>query len=199
MRELLVRLQNALPAVETWISTLHERHASASVAASATGCSRLGDYLPAALLQRARAVVVDETPFPPVTELGLPEFQAMAEMPMAGITFGHMYFLSRRHATEAVHLHELVHVIQWETLGIPAFLSTYAVGIALHGYAASPFEKTAFDMQGRFERGEAVADLAGLVSRHARRTCEETEELFRSVGLSMGCGANSGPPPAAGE
>ncbi len=44
----------------------------------------------------------------------------------------------------------------------------------------------AFDMQGRFERGETVPDLAGFVSWHAEQIYRETEELFQAVGLSMG-------------
>jgi hypothetical protein len=185
MRELLVRLQNALPAVEAWISDLHRRHAAESVSADATGCTRLADYLPRSVLQQARAVLVDRVPFPPVGAMGLPEFEAMAAMPIAGITFGHMYFLDRSQATEAIHLHELVHVVQWGTLGVPAFLSAYGVGIVRHGYEASPFETAAFDMQDHFERGEPIPDLTGLVSAHAERIYAETEELFRSVGLTM--------------
>lgn len=75
---------------------------------------------------------------------------------MAGITFGHMYFLHREHAHEAIHFHELVHVVQWAALGAAAFLPTYAVGIAQHGYEASPFELAAFDLQAKFERGDAL-------------------------------------------
>jgi hypothetical protein len=186
VRDLLIRLQDALPTVEAWVANLHRIHASASVAPGAMGIARLAEYLPGSLLKRARAVVVDEVPFPPVVALGLPEFKDLADMQMAGITFGHMYFLNRQHVNDATHLHELVHVIQWSTLGTPAFLSTYAVGIVLHGYGGSPFEMAAFDMQGRFERGESVGDLAGFIAWHAEQVCSEAEEVFRSVGLTIG-------------
>jgi hypothetical protein len=178
-------MQRAQPAVEAWVSELHARSAAQSIAASATGFTRLGQYFPASILEQARAVTVDLMPFPPVRALGLPEFEGLAVMPMAGITFGHMYFLHRDHTREAIHFHELVHVVQWAALGVAAFLPTYAVGIAQHGYEASPFELAAFDLQAKFERGDALPGLVGVISRHAEQTRKEAEKLFRSVGLTM--------------
>ena len=186
MRDLLSRLQRALPAVETWISELHARHTARSVPASSTGFTRLGQYFPASLLQRARAVTVDVMPFPPVRDLGLPEFEAMATMPMAGITFGNMYFLHGERAEEATHFHELVHVVQWSALGVRRFLLTYAVGIAQHGYETSPLEFSAYELQARFERGEAIPGLVEFITWHAEQARREVENLFLSVGLSMG-------------
>jgi hypothetical protein len=124
-------------------------------------------------------------PFPPVAALGLPEFEALAAMPMAGVTFGHMYFLHRDHTQEETHFHEMVHVVQWAGLGIKAFLQTYAVGIARHGYEASPFERVAYDLQARFEREDALPGVVDFIREHAERTRQEAEELFRSFGLTM--------------
>jgi len=185
MRDLLTRMQRGQPAVEAWISDLHASSAPQSVAASATGFTRLGKYFPSSILEQARAVTVDLIPFPPVGALGLPEFEALAAMPMAGITFGHMYFLHREHTHEAIHFHELVHVVQWTTLGVAAFLPTYALGIARHGYESSPFELAAFDLQAKFERSDALPDMVDFIGRHAERTRQEAENVFRFVGLTM--------------
>ena len=185
MRDLLTRLQRALPEVELWMHELQRRHSAAAVTTAESGCSRLREYLPAALLERARAVVVTEIPFPPVAELGLPEFQAMADMPMAGITFGDMYFLSSDHVSEAIHLHELVHVVQWLTLGVPAFLSTYAVDIVRYGYEQCPFEAIAFEAQSRFQREEPMPALAEAIRRHAEDAYADVGTVFHSVGLSI--------------
>jgi hypothetical protein len=185
MRDLLTRMQRAQPAVEAWISELHASNAAQSIAASATGFTRLGQYFPVSILEQARAVTVDLMPFPPVGALGLPEFQALAAMPMAGITFGHMYFLHREDTREAIHFHELVHVVQWATLGVAAFLPTYAVGIAQRGYEASPFELAAFDLQARFEHGDALPGIVEFIGWHAEQTRQEAENIFRSVGLAM--------------
>ena len=176
MHDLLTRLQRALPAVEKWISTLHASSAPHSVSVSATGFARLGRYVPSSVLQGARAVAVDAVPFPPVGALGLPEFEPMAAMPMAGITFGHMYFVQREHWQEPIHFHELVHVVQWSALGVAPFLSTYALGIARHGYEASPLELAAFDLQGKFERGDALPDVVDFISWHAGQTRDEALE-----------------------
>ena len=91
MRDLLQRLQRALPEVGHWIDELHARHLAASIPASDTGFSRLAAHYPAALLRSTRVAMVDDVPFPPVSAYGLPEFEAMANMPMAGITFRNMY------------------------------------------------------------------------------------------------------------
>jgi hypothetical protein len=104
---------------------------------------------------------------------------------MAGITFGSMYFLHRDHTHEAVHFHEVVHVLQWATLGVAAFLPTYAVGIAQHGYRGSPLESAAFDLQDRFERGDALPGVVDFITWQAEQARNEAESLFRSVGLTM--------------
>src|SRR5207244_4655378 len=130
MTDLLQRLQRALPKVGRWIDDLHAKHSQASVSASATGFPRLGSTFPASLLQRARAVTVDTIPFPPVSAYGLREFEHMARMPMAGITFGNMYFVHPSHSSEGIHFHELINVVQWSTLGVNELLLTSALCLA---------------------------------------------------------------------
>jgi hypothetical protein len=185
LRGLLQRLLDAMPTVEGWIVDLHARHAAAAVPASAAALGRVARSFPRSILDEARAVSVDRTPFPPVSALGLPEFAALEAMPAAGITFGHMYFLDRRHAREATHFHELVHVVQWSTLGVSAFLPTYAVGIATRGYEASPLEAMAYDLEGRFLRGEPLTDLVDRIARHAHETRAAAAAVFQSSGLTM--------------
>jgi len=167
------------------MAELQAKSAAHSVPASETGLARLGQYFPQAVLEEARAVIVDAVPLPPVTSLGLPEFEAMRAMPMDGITFGHMYFLRQESASEALHFHELVHVVQWSTLGVEAFLPTYAVGFAERGYRDSPLESMAFALQSRFERGHDMPDLFGLIGRDAEQARKAAEDLFRSVGMAI--------------
>jgi hypothetical protein len=167
------------------MAELHAESAAHSVPTSDAGFARLGRYFPPAVLQRARAVLVDAVPFPPVGALGLPEFEAMAAEPMDGITFGHMYFLRRHSASETLHFHELVHVVQWSALGVEAFLPTYAVGFAQHGYEDSPLESMAFALQSKFERGHDLPDLVSFISWDAEQARKAAETLFRSVGMEM--------------
>jgi hypothetical protein len=186
MRDLLLRLQRALPQVEQWVKELHTRHALEAVPVGEMGFQRLESYLPVDLLQRARAVTIPRIPFPPVSAYGLPEFEQLAQIPMAGITFDDMYFVHPAHASEGVHFHELVHVIQWGALGVRTFLVTYAVGIAQYGYVESPLEAVAYDLQARFEQQAMLPAIVDFVERHAVAARAATATVFREHGLEMG-------------
>jgi hypothetical protein len=102
--ELLHRLLATLPGIESWIDDLHAHHRIESVPASELPFSRLARIFPADLLNATRVAWVRAVPFPPVSAYCLPEFQPMADMPMAGITFGDMYFVDVAHASEGIHL-----------------------------------------------------------------------------------------------
>ena len=155
-----------------------------SVAATELGWRRLVDHFPAGMLDETRVVTVTAIPFPPVTAFGLPEFAPMATTPMAGITFGDMYFV-RPDAPEGVHFHELVHVVQWNALGLSDFLLTYAVGLIQHEYAQSPLEAIAFDLQARFERMAPPGLVSDEVTRHAAAARDAAAALFTAHGFSM--------------
>jgi hypothetical protein len=110
----------------------------------------------------------------------------MADMPMAGITFRDMYFVHPSHSSEGVHFHEMVHVVQWKTLGVRPFLLTYALGIIQYGYEHSPLEAIAFESQARFEQGSAMSSVAEHVGRHALQVCQDAGAVFRAHGLEFG-------------
>ncbi|MGE0594229.1 MAG: hypothetical protein AB7G23_18565 [Vicinamibacterales bacterium] len=186
MTDLLQRLQRARPGILAWMDDLHATHRQASVPASATGYARLASAFPASLLQRARAVAVDRVPFPPVSAYGLPEFESMERRQIAGVTFDDMYFVHRAHASEATHFHELVHVVQWSTLGVDEFLLTYALGVAQHGYVQSPLEAIAFDLQALFEQHAALDGVVDRVARHAVETRDAAAAVFRAHGFRLG-------------
>ena len=181
MHELLRRSLDALPLMERWMDGLRADHVRESVAASALGSGRLFDHFPASMLDETRVVTVSEIPFPPVSAFGLPEFEPMA--PMSGVTFGDMYFV-RPDAPEGVHFHELVHVVQWNALGRSDFLLTYAIGLMQHGYAQSPLEAIAFELQERFERMALPGFIDARVERHAAAARDAAAALFRTHGLA---------------
>jgi hypothetical protein len=186
VRDLLQRLHRALPRVEQWITDLRARHFQGSIAASEVEYPRLAVHFPMDLLKVTRVASVGRIPFPPVSSYGLPEFEAMAGMPMAGITFRDMYFVQPSHSSEGIHFHELVHVVQWSTLGVRDFLLTYALGIVQHGYAESPLEAIAYDLQARFEQGMALPLVAEPIARHAIEARETAMVVFRAHGLALG-------------
>jgi hypothetical protein len=186
MLDLLQRLQRALPQVEQWIDELRARHLPESIRASDVGFPRLATYFPTPLLEGVHVTSVDKIPFPPVAASSLPEFESLANMPMAGITFGDMYFVRPSYSSEGVHFHELVHTVQWSTLGVREFLLTYALGIVQYGYERSPLEAIAFDLQARFKQGDAMPSVAERIARHAVEAREDASGMFRMHGLTWG-------------
>jgi hypothetical protein len=186
LRDFLQRSQRALPAVRQWIADLHTVHARSAIPSSAVAFPVLARWFAPDLLQRAQTVANSPMPFPPVSAFGVPEFEAMAAMPMAGITWGDMYFVDPAQASAGVHGHELVHVVQWSTLGTEAFLLTYAVGLALHGYEQSPLETIASEFGAKVASGPPVAGATEVIARHAIRARDEAAAVFRTQGLRFG-------------
>jgi hypothetical protein len=86
-------------------------------------------------------------------------------MPMAGITYRDTFFISRSDETESLHFHELVHVVQWERLGVDDFLLAYGVGIIQSGYRNSPLEEMAYSLEEDFDRARLPADLVQRIRR----------------------------------
>jgi len=64
---------------------------------------------------------------------------------------------------EALHFHELIHVIQWRLLGPEGFLRAYANGLDEFGYENSPLEKMAYDAEASFKRSSAIFDAEKFV------------------------------------
>jgi hypothetical protein len=176
----LRRLELAIPRVESWIRELHATHGGEAQRVSSLGYAALARAWPAELLEEARVVAVDKNPFPPVSEYGIPEFEPMARGSWAGITFGHMYFVDKAEADEATHFHELCHVVQWKVLGVRNFLLTYALGILSKGYARSPFEAIAYELQEEFEAGRPRSGLVDVITAHARDAHAAAAALIRS-------------------
>jgi len=182
MDDILVRVQLAIPRIESWMKDLHAKHADQAKPADSLGFAGLARAWPADLLKEARAVSVDRTPFPPVLDYGLAEFEGMAQGSWAGITFGHMYFTDKTEANEATHFHELCHVVQWKVLGVNRFLLTYALGILANGYARSPFEAIAYELQEEFEAGRCRSGLVDVLTTHARNAHAKAAAGLRSDG-----------------
>ena len=119
---------------------------------------------PSDLLEKAKAVVVTgNVPFPPLSSMGLPEFAQMENMSMAGITFKDTFFLNRSHHTESLYFHELIHIVQWERLGVDNFLLAYGVGLIQFGHKNSPLEKMAYFLQEGFDCGILTMNIVQLI------------------------------------
>lgn len=185
MTDTLRRLQSALPQVLMWVDRLLEEHARVATPIDLRRFARLPRYWPGDVLRGARVVITSAVPFPPVSAYGLPEFAAMENMSRAGITFRDMFFVDEAHESEAIHFHELVHVVQWDALGAPDFLLTYGVGLAQFGYRKSPLEAIAYDLQASFERGAPIPNLEASIKRHARQSRASAAAVLEQHGIEM--------------
>jgi hypothetical protein len=153
-----------LPLVVRWIDQTLAAHAHQTRPVASFGFARLPNYFSTELLQHAKVVGVARVPVPPLTALGLPEFASFEKGDYSGITFKNTYFVQERRLTdESIHFHELVHVIQWEYLGVERFLLAYGAGLIARGYRDSPVEAMAYELQRRFQRNEPPFDVATAV------------------------------------
>lgn len=187
-KELLERMNRAVGIGAPWIAGLIDEHASKARPIAEAGFRRLKEYFPDDVLRETKVVQVSRIPFPPFVAMGVPEFSAIEELPVAGITFRNVCFIRSEMASESVHFHELVHAVQWRTLGVGNFMLTYGIGLLLHGYARSPLEVMAYDLQSQFDREVAVADVVASIGAHAKQAFDAAAEVFRKAGLQIGGG-----------
>lgn len=165
----LYTLQAKLPNVCKWVDGIVQRHRCIARPVLSFGFTRLPEYFESATLRQACVVVLDDLPKPPLTALGLSEFEAFERLDADGITYKDVYFLKRHRAMdESLHFHELVHIVQWQLLGPERFILGYAVGLAQHGYENHPLEQIAYALEGRFVRRDGRFRTEPLVKDHLR-------------------------------
>jgi hypothetical protein len=150
--DLIRKFHSTLPIVREWIEKELEKNRPNVVPVISLAFPRLNKVFPLDLLKKAQVVVVSgKVPFPPLSRMGLSEFAQMENMPVAGVTYKDTFFISQPYGTESLHFHELVHIIQWERLGVDNFLLAYGVGLMQFGYRDSPLEKMAHSLQIGFD------------------------------------------------
>jgi hypothetical protein len=157
------KLRSALPALGQWIEDILQQNKDQAVRVINLPFPRLKSFFRHDLLDKAKVVLVPrEVPFFPLSSMGLLEFSQIAgEMSSSeAITYKDTFFLNDRHRTEEkVYFHELVHVVQWERLGVDNFLLAYTTGLIQSGYKNSPLENMAYSLQRGFEQGTLPPDI----------------------------------------
>ena len=181
--DLAQRLLQALPLVREWVEATIAHHQELAVAVNRMGYARLEDHFPDVLLERARAVILEEVPFPPLSRMGLPELAAFEAMPVVGVTYKDVFFVQGARLTEGLCCHELVHVVQWDTLGVDRFLLAYGLGLLRFGYRESPLEEMAYAVQTDFEKGSLSAGLMGRIRRGTDEIWSEAGSRMAEMGL----------------
>jgi hypothetical protein len=176
--EQIARLRSAVPKVRSWIEDTLADYADRATPVSSYSWKRLPLCYSSELLQRAKVVIVDSVPSPPLDQLGLPEFSGSMPSDSDGITFKDTFFARRDQNTESLHFHELIHVLQWDRLGADNFLLAYGIGLAQFGYRQSPFEAMAYDLQAQFDAGQLSSSVSELVKRGTDAVWGQVQRLL---------------------
>jgi len=172
--DFIPRLHLSLPKVRKWIEKTLAGNQEHAVPVINFKFSRLKKLFSGELLNSTKAVVLSEKlPFPPLDRMGLPEFIQMEKMAIAGITYKDTFFVSHLQQNESLYFHELVHVVQWERLGVDNFLLAYGAGLMQFGYANSPLEKMAYSLQADFDRGEVQSNFIEEIQQNADATLND--------------------------
>jgi hypothetical protein len=143
--------QKFYPRLLGWIDTTLRAHAGNTQTVASRGFSRLPLYFSADTLASAKVVLVDKLPIPPLSSWGLTRFADFECGNFNGVTYLNTFFIKRDELrNEAIHFHELIHVVQWRILGPKQFLWSYADGLERFAYRDSPLEVMAYDAEAAF-------------------------------------------------
>ncbi|ABW67430.1 hypothetical protein [Desulfosudis oleivorans] len=180
--DLIERFRSILPIVEKWIEDTLEKHNADARPVISLPFSRLKAIFPPDLLNKAKSVVVKGmVPFPPLSRMGLPELSSMENMPMVGVTYKDTFFVNHLYQSESLHFHEMVHVVQWERLGIENFLLAYGYGLIQFGYQGSSLEKMAYSLQAKFDNGELPGDIVSIIQQETDAIWDKVYKFIATV------------------
>jgi hypothetical protein len=157
----------AYPKVQAWIQKTLAANEKDAQPVTSMHFVRLPLYFSPSLLETAKFIAIDRLPLPPLSAMGLGRFAAFEQGDFNAITYLDRYFIKQTMVNEeAIHFHELIHVIQWRLLGPEGFLRAYANGLDEFGYENSPLEKMAYDAEAAFRRSSPIFDAEKFVEEH---------------------------------
>jgi hypothetical protein len=149
---------------ESWLLNLRQEYRGAARALTVREISALRGYYSDDFLGRVRVVLVDRIPNPSffgsLSKFGLPVPWDFSAEP--GLAVVDVVFLSKELVPEGGLLHvlfeELVHIQQFQTLGISRLVGRYVRGLFMNGfdYARLPMERQADELRRRFDVGLAI-------------------------------------------
>ena len=172
------QFENHLFSIKRWMAQMLAAYTDQMQSVAAAGFDILKQYFPEDLLERFQRVVVDRCPVPPLAALGIPQLAEIENWDLKGIPWENTIFIRRDLSQwDAVHFHEILHLIQWQSLGVDRYLTAWAIGTIIHGYRANPLEEMAFRLQTRFEFEEIPFDVVSEVTREVARLPESLFDL----------------------
>jgi hypothetical protein len=156
--------RTAYPKLLSWIQETLSFYENNAKPIASMQFVRLPLYFDPTFLESAKFIAVDQIPTPPLSQMGLSRFAVFEQGNFNGITYLDRYFVKRAMVSEeALHFHELIHVIQWRLLGPEDFLAVYANGLDEFGYENNPLEKMAYDAETLFKQSSPVFDAEKFV------------------------------------
>jgi len=162
--------RTAYPQLLAWIQKTLRDYGNNTQPVASMHFARLPLYFDRALLETAMFIAIDRVPMPPLSAIGLSRFAVFEQGNFDGVTYLDRYFIKRTVVgEEAIHFHELIHVIQWRLLGPEDFLAAYANGLDEFGYDNSPLEKMAYDAEALFRRSSPIFDAEKFVAEQLGR------------------------------
>jgi hypothetical protein len=144
-----------------WVARQRDHNRPAARPLSEGEKERLGPYFEPRLLERARV----RRP-PRRRGLGLGAAGLVGRGLIAGMALRDTVVLGEG-LSEALLFHELVHLVQYERLGLKRFLERYVAGWLRGGcrYRGIPLEAHAYELQRRFAAGEGFSVRAEVDKR----------------------------------
>ena len=109
------------------------------------------------------------------------EFAQIKDVSTAGVIYKDTFFVNNLHQTESIYFHELVHVVQWERLGVDNFLLAYIAGLMQFGYQDSPLEQMAYSMQEDFGRESLPNGIIELIRQRTDAIWTDVASLIANV------------------
>lgn len=158
--------------VAEYIQQQRQTYRQSAASLNATQMAAMQPFFPKSTLDSTRVIVLSgervgnpalngqlvKMGFEPAT---LPNFSLMTAITFVDTVVSHEQF------TDRLHFHELVHLVQYEKLGVAEFAAKYVRGFLSGGsYDAIPLERNAYELDERFATAPAT-DCS--VSDEARR------------------------------
>lgn len=129
--------------IDNWINDTLESHYDQMVSCKQFS-SYFDGYFTEKFLSNSFYVICSVLPKPDFPELRAAGFGDFIDDNHEGITYKNCYFVKPEQEDNLfLHLHELVHVCQWEILGAEMFIKNYMDELQKYGYEDAPLEQMA--------------------------------------------------------
>jgi hypothetical protein len=142
--------------VAAYIGGQRQTYRGKAVALSQNQRTAMHPFFPASTLESARVVVLAEEPvsnphfYGELLKMGFEAGSLPNFADMDAITYVDTV-VSNEPLTDRLLFHELVHIVQYEKLGLAEFAAKYVKGFLIGGsYPAIPLEMNAYELDARF-------------------------------------------------